>query len=189
MIHASRCGQECGEIVATASPMPRLSGRCPDAMTSSHSWLLSSVPGTHHLQFNHYRKLMDQKVTKHRLLCIVCPEGCEMDIDEQDGNLVFPKGICRRGQEYARQEIYNPCRVLTTTVPIRGGEIPMLPVRSSQAIPMAKLIEAMQQIANIEGNAPVKTGDVICQDIAHTGITLIACRTILNSRTWVARNK
>ena len=101
-----------------------------------------------------------------------------MDIDEKDGDLVFPKGICRRGQEYARQELYNPCRVLTTTVPIRDGEIAMLPVRSSQAIPMAKLIEAMQQIANIEEKAPVKIGNVICRDIAGTGVSLIACRTI-----------
>ena len=124
---------------------------------------------------------MNQKAIKHRLLCIVCPEGCEMDIDEKDGNLVFPKGICRRGQEYARQELYNPCRVLTTTVPVRGGEIAMLPVRTSQPIPKAKLIEAMQQIANIEGKVPVKTGEVICRDIASTGVSLIACRTILRS--------
>ncbi|GAK61724.1 hypothetical protein U27_02553 [Candidatus Vecturithrix granuli] len=55
MADAQRFGQECGAVVATASPMPRLSGRCPDAMTSSPSWELSSVPGTHHLQFNHYR--------------------------------------------------------------------------------------------------------------------------------------
>jgi CxxC motif-containing protein len=122
---------------------------------------------------------MNQETTKHKLLCIICPEGCEMDIDEKDGTLVFPKGICRRGQEYARQELYNPCRVLTTTVSIRGGEIAMLPVRTSQPIPKAKLIEAMQQIANIEGKVPVKTGEVICRDIASTGVSLIACRTIL----------
>ena len=125
---------------------------------------------------------MNQQTTKHRLLCIVCPEGCEMDIGEEDGDLVFPRGICRRGQEYARQEIYNPCRVLTTTVPIRNGEIAMLPVRSSQAIPTAKLIQAMQQIAHIEEKAPVKIGDAICRDIANTGVSLIACRTILSCR-------
>lgn len=125
---------------------------------------------------------MNQKTAKHRLLCIVCPEGCEMDIGEEDGDLVFPRDICRRGQEYARQELYNPCRVLTSTVPIRDGEIAMLPVRTSQAIPKAKLIEAMQQVAHIEEKAPVKIGNVICHDIAGTGVSLIACRTILSRR-------
>ncbi|MCP4400027.1 MAG: DUF1667 domain-containing protein, partial [bacterium] len=59
---------------------------------------------------------MSQETFTRKLLCIVCPEGCEMDIDARDGELVFPQGICHRGQEYAAQEIYNPCRVLTTTV-------------------------------------------------------------------------
>ncbi|GAK57555.1 hypothetical protein U27_04522 [Candidatus Vecturithrix granuli] len=40
--------------------MPHLSGRCPEAMTSSPSCLLSSVPGTHHLPFNHYQKLLTE---------------------------------------------------------------------------------------------------------------------------------
>ena len=132
---------------------------------------------------------MNQESSKHRLLCIVCPEGCEMEIEEKNGELVFPEGICRRGQEYARQEIYNPCRVLTTTVPIRDGGIAMLPVRTSQPILKVKLIEAMQQIANIEVDAPVKLGDTICQNVADTGVSLIACRTILNSKEQGTRNK
>lgn len=121
---------------------------------------------------------MDQKHAKHKVLCIVCPEGCEMEIEEKNGELVFPKGICQRGQAYARQEIYNPCRVLTTTVRVRGSAIAMLPVRTAQPILKGKLIEAMQQIANIEVEAPVKLGDVICQNIADTGVALIACRTL-----------
>jgi CxxC motif-containing protein len=91
---------------------------------------------------------------------------------------VFPKGICHRGQEYARQEIYNPCRVLTTTVGVRGSAVAMLPVRTSQPILKGKLIEAMQQIADIEVEVPVKLGEVVCQNIAKTGVSLIACRTL-----------
>jgi CxxC motif-containing protein len=121
---------------------------------------------------------MDQKRAKHIILCIVCPEGCEMEIEEKNGELVFPKGICHRGQTYARQEVYNPCRVLTTTVRIQGSAIAMLPVRTSQTILKGKLIEAMQQIADIEVEAPVKLGDVVCQNIADTGVSLIACRTL-----------
>jgi len=115
---------------------------------------------------------------KHHLLCIVCPEGCEMDIEEKDGELVFPKGICRRGQDYARQEVYNPCRVLTTTVQIEGGKIPMLPVRTQDPVPKGKLIEVMQRIASIVARAPVAVGDVVSEDVTGTGIALLACRNI-----------
>ncbi len=121
---------------------------------------------------------MSQETFTHTVLCIVCPEGCEMDIDVRDGELVFPQGICHRGQEYAAQEIYNPCRVLTTTVRINDGDPAMLPVRTSQPISKAALIDAMQQIADIELTAPVRIGDVICRDVAGTGVSLVACRTI-----------
>ena len=132
---------------------------------------------------------MSQENSKHNLLCIVCPEGCEMELYEKDDELIFPEGICRKGQEYARQEIYNPCRVLTTTVRVHGGEVAMLPVRTLQPIPKAKLIKAMQQIANLEVKAPVKTSDVICQNIANTGVSLVACRTISSNQQQVTRNK
>jgi len=101
-----------------------------------------------------------------------------MDIVERDGELVFPKGICRRGREYARREIYNPCRVLTTTVPLLGGEIAMLPVRTSKPVPKAKLIPAMREIASITTTAPIAIGDVIRADVMDTGIALIACRNV-----------
>ena len=114
----------------------------------------------------------------HKLLCIVCPKGCEMEVSENNRELSFPKGICKRGQEYAKQEIYNPCRVLTSTVRINSKDFAMLPVRTSAAIPKEKLEIAMRQIASIEVNAPIKLGEIICQDIAATGIQLIASRSI-----------
>ena len=118
------------------------------------------------------------KNKKHKLLCIVCPQGCEMEVSENDSKLCFPKGICKRGQDYAKQEIYNPCRVLTTTVKINSLDFAMLPVRTSAAIPKEKLEIAMQQIAKIKVNAPIKLGEIICQNIATTGIKLLASRTI-----------
>lgn len=121
---------------------------------------------------------MKQKNETHSLLCIVCPEGCEMDVTEADGELVFPDGICRRGQDYARQEIYDPSRVLTTTVPITGGETAMLPVRTVEAIPKPLLIEAMEQIASIRVSAPVRIGDTVVEDVAGTGTPLVASRTV-----------
>lgn len=121
---------------------------------------------------------MSDEPRKHHLLCIVCPEGCEMDVVERDGELIFPKGICRRGREYAHREIYNPCRVLTTTVPVEGGEIAMLPVRTSRPVPKPKLIAVMREIASITVAAPIAIGDAIREDVMGTGADLLACRSI-----------
>ena len=112
----------------------------------------------------------------HSLLCIVCPEGCEMEIVEQDGKLQFPTGICARGKEYARQEIYEPARVLTTTVQLLGADIAMMPVRTPQPIPKEKMLPAMDLIASIRINAPVSTGDTVVTNLLGTGVPLLACR-------------
>lgn len=116
----------------------------------------------------------------HELLCIVCPEGCEMEVIEKHGTFVFSKGICQRGQDYARQEIVDPRRVLTSTVRLTGGEVEMLPVRTTQSIPQEKLLEAMDQIAGITAKAPVRIRDVVCPDVAGSGVALIASRSVGN---------
>lgn len=121
---------------------------------------------------------MAQEAKHYKLRCIVCPEGCDIEADEVDGEFTFAKGICKRGQDYARQEIVQPCRVLTTTVPLNGGQVAMLPVRTVDSIPKDRLMDAMQQIASLTADAPVSIGDVICPDIAETGVALHACRTV-----------
>ncbi len=91
---------------------------------------------------------------------------------------VNTQGICKRGQEYAKQEIYNPARYLTTTVKLKGGNQAMLPVRTFAPIPKEKLIPAMHQIAKLEVCAPVNIGQVICDNITDTGVPLIASKSI-----------
>ena len=115
---------------------------------------------------------------KHNLLCIVCPEGCEIEVREADGKLSFSPGICKRGRDYAKQEIRDPSRILTTTVPISGGDIAMLPVRTAAPIPKPSLISAMDRIREISTVAPVKVGDVVIEDLVGTGVSLLASRSV-----------
>lgn len=121
---------------------------------------------------------MSQDAKEHRLLCIVCPEGCELAVKEKDGEYAFSGRACRRGREYARREITAPQRLLTTTVRLRGGAVAMLPVKTASPVPKGLLMEVMRRIAAIEADAPVKLGEVLCADVTGTGIPLVACRTI-----------
>jgi len=121
---------------------------------------------------------MNDERSKHALLCIICPEGCEIEVEEHDGTYTFSEGICRRGQDYARQEIRNPVRTLTSTVPIADGDVRMLPVRAADPIPKPLMHKAMAEIKSIHAVAPVAIGDTIIPDLAGTGIALVATRTI-----------
>jgi CxxC motif-containing protein len=54
----------------------------------------------------------------------------------------------------------------------------MLPVISRRPLPKGKLVEAVRAMRSITVEAPVKEGDVIAEDIAGTGIDVIAARSL-----------
>ena len=65
--------------------------------------------------------------------CIMCPMGCEMTVTLENGKFVSVTGnTCPRGAKYAETEVTDPRRMLTTTVRIRGGLLPLLPVVSGR---------------------------------------------------------
>lgn len=70
----------------------------------------------------------------------------------------------------------DPRRVLTTTVRIKGGSLPLLPVRTATAIPKGLLSKAVATLADVEVEAPINTGDVIVSDFLGTGTDVIASR-------------
>ena len=54
------------------------------------------------------------------LICIVCPKGCHLQVDEQNDYQVFGNS-CPRGAEYGKNELLHPTRVLTSIVKVTGG--------------------------------------------------------------------
>ena len=49
------------------------------------------------------------------LICIVCPKGCHLQVDEENGCRVTGNA-CPRGAVYGREELLNPVRTVTTTM-------------------------------------------------------------------------
>ena len=94
------------------------------------------------------------------LVCIVCPRGCRLTVDEAQDYKVTGNG-CPRGAEYGRTELQNPTRTLTTTVCVAGGLHRRLPVRTSKAIPKSLLPAAMAEAAKVRLTAPVAAGQEI----------------------------
>jgi CxxC motif-containing protein len=113
------------------------------------------------------------------MTCIECPVGCQLEVDEDGGRLIKLTGNkCEKGVDYARQEIENPTRILTTTVLTRGLPIKMVPVRTSVPIPTAKLMEAMAQVKKLRLDRPVKANEVVIPNFLGAGADLIATRTV-----------
>lgn len=111
--------------------------------------------------------------------CIMCPMGCEMTVMLNQGRFVSVTGnACPRGARYAEAEVTAPKRMLTTTVRIRGGFLPLLPVVSSDVLPKEKIAECAAYLHNIQIEAPVKAGDVVVTDILGTGVNIVASRSM-----------
>ncbi|TFF94001.1 MAG: DUF1667 domain-containing protein [Promethearchaeota archaeon] len=120
----------------------------------------------------------DSEVIK-TIRCIVCPTGCEIKVKENpEGEVNFEGYTCKRGLEYAKQEFYEPKRVLTTTIRVENGFLPLVPVRVDQAIPKQKLEEALDKIAKTVIKAPIRMGDILIENIVDDEANLIASRDL-----------
>ena len=109
------------------------------------------------------------------LICIVCPKGCHLTVDEENGYAVSGNN-CPRGEEYGKNEVIAPKRTITSTVKVSGGLYPRLPVKTDKPIPKELIFEAMKLLDAVELTAPVKVGDVVIENGLGTGANFVAAR-------------
>jgi len=114
-----------------------------------------------------------------KMTCIACPNGCQLEVNEAGGRVISVTGNkCEKGEAYARQEIENPMRVLSSTVSAKGLELKLVPVRTSKPIPKGKLLEGIAEIRKLTLDRPVKAGEVIVKNFLGQEADLIAARTV-----------
>jgi len=119
---------------------------------------------------------------KHDFVCINCPLSCELELTEEEGEVLEVSGNeCKIGVKYAEEEFRDPRRVVTTTVTAKDGVLPLLPVRTVEAIPKRLVVDAVGALAEVVVQAPVKEREVILPDILGTGIDVVASRDLARS--------
>ncbi len=113
------------------------------------------------------------------LICINCPMGCALTVEMEGQEVVSVSGnTCKRGDTYARKEVTNPTRIVTSTVRVAGGEADMVSVKTKEDIPKGKIAECIKALKDVQVQAPVYIGDVIVTDIAGTGVDIVATKNI-----------
>ena len=85
---------------------------------------------------------------------------------------------CKKGAVYGEKEVTAPTRIVTSTVTVLEGEIPVVPVKTASDIPKDKILACVQALKNVKVTAPVEIGDVIVHDIVHTGVAVVATKKI-----------
>lgn len=116
---------------------------------------------------------------ERKLICIGCPLGCELTAQVEGGEVREVTGnTCPNGERYARKELTNPTRILTTTVRVRGGTLPVVSVKTAGDIPKEALLRCVETLRDLEVPAPVTLGQVIVPDILGTGVDLVATKSV-----------
>ncbi len=110
--------------------------------------------------------------------CIICPTGCLVHVENVNGELIIEGHSCKRGEEYAREEFVAPKRILTTTMQVESGFLPLVPVRSEKPIPKERLKDTLKEIAKVKVKAPIKMGDILIENVLDLGVNIIASRDL-----------
>lgn len=114
-----------------------------------------------------------------KLVCIVCPKGCTMKIEEKDGEISVTGNSCKRGASFAVSEITEPKRTVCTTVRTVFKDAPVIPVRVSAEIPKDRIFDVMREINAVTLSSPVGRNDVIIKNVLGLGADVIATSGIL----------
>ncbi|WP_434798235.1 DUF1667 domain-containing protein [Terrisporobacter vanillatitrophus] len=117
---------------------------------------------------------------KREITCIVCPKGCQMIVNNIDGQYIVEGNSCIRGSKYGVDEVTNPKRMITSIVRLEGAYLNMLPVKTSSSVPKDLVFEIMNILSTIKITAPVKVGDIIVKNVLNTGVDIVSTKTINN---------
>lgn len=107
------------------------------------------------------------------LVCIVCPNSCLLKITEKDGEIVVKGAKCKKGIEFAKEELTAPVRALSSTIKSVFEQLPVVPVRTDGQVPKGELFAVMQAINATIIDKPYSVGEPVIKNVAGTGVDVI----------------
>lgn len=113
-----------------------------------------------------------------KFICICCPIGCEVTASLEKDIYNISGNKCPRGENYVKEEIISPKRMVTATCATDSKEYPRLPVKTVSPIPKELIFSLLEEIYKIEVKVPVKSKDIIIKNFNNLNIDVIATLTI-----------
>ena len=115
----------------------------------------------------------------HAIQCIGCPIGCGGEVAVENGVVAAMTGFtCNKGLAYAAEEVVAPKRMVTTTVRVSGGGLPLLPVVSATPVPKERIFDCLSLLRGVSVKAPIAEGEIVVADALGLGVDFRAARDI-----------
>ncbi len=116
---------------------------------------------------------------KREIICTVCPLGCSINVEGSKETILNIEGNqCKRGEGFAKAEFLHPERILTSTIKTNDKNKQLVSVRSEKPVPKDSLFKCMEEIKKAEVELPISIYDVLIENIAETGINIVATETV-----------
>jgi len=119
---------------------------------------------------------------KKKLVCLVCPNGCDAEILMEEGEKLTILSIdgctCDKGKKWVEQEVTSPMRTIASGIPVEHGDFKLVSVRTDAPIPLEKIFDVMTAIKTKRVKAPVRIGDKLIENPAGVACNIIATRNV-----------
>lgn len=104
--------------------------------------------------------------------CIMCPLGCELIVKVEGERILVSGNNCIRGEQYAKSELTNPVRSISSLVKVADGSV--IQVKTDGQIPKSKIMECMDYLSGIVLKTRPKYHEIVVNNIFGTGINIIS---------------
>lgn len=112
-----------------------------------------------------------------KITCIVCPAGCKINTcyDGPAKKIISSEGNeCKKGLTFIEKEIFNPVRLLTTTIKIDSVKAQRLPVRTNVPVHKNLIPQMIREVKKIKIKPPVEMGQILKKNILKSGADIIS---------------
>lgn len=106
-----------------------------------------------------------------KTICIMCPMGCHLEIEERDGVVCVSGNTCPRGAAYGRDEYTRPKRTVTSLARLSTGGV--VPVKTESPVDKNLIKGVLEEIGGAVLVPPLSIGDVAVPDAAGSGVDVV----------------
>ena len=107
------------------------------------------------------------------LTCIMCPMGCSLVVQkDKSGVLRVTGNNCIRGENFAKEEVTLPKRVVTSLVKTSSG---IASVKTTKPVPKVLIKKVVAEIERLRP-IKVKMHEVLIENVLNTGADVIVTR-------------
>ena len=112
------------------------------------------------------------------LICIVCPNGCRLTVNQTPDGITVTGNKCVRGKQYGTDELTDPRRTVTAVVRTTDPGHPCVPVKSDRPVPKPLINAVLRKIYSLQIDLPVERGGICIADCCSSGASILFCRSL-----------